>query len=103
MRPRTTREWVRTLEAAAVPCGPINDIAQVFEDPQVRHRGLRVTLEQEGAGTLNLVRSPIRLSATPVSYRNAPPKLGADTGAMLAKLLGKDEDEVARLRAAGVI
>ena len=87
---RTTREWVEALESRAVPCGPINRIDEVFADPQVVARGLRVALPHPVAGTVPGVANPIRLSATPVVYRSAPPVLGAHTAAVLADWLGDD-------------
>jgi crotonobetainyl-CoA:carnitine CoA-transferase CaiB-like acyl-CoA transferase len=87
---RTTREWVEALESRAVPCGPINRIDEVFADPQVLARGLRVALPHPVAGTVPGVANPIRLSATPVVYRSAPPVLGAHTAAVLADWLGDD-------------
>ena len=68
---RTTGAWVAALEAADVPCGPINDLAQVFADAQVRHRGLRVEIPRPGGGTVPVVASPIRLSRTPVRHEHA--------------------------------
>jgi len=84
---RTTREWVEALESRAVPCGPINRIDEVFADPQVVARGLRVELPHPVAGTVPGVANPIRLSATPVVYRSAPPVLGQHTEAVLADWL----------------
>jgi crotonobetainyl-CoA:carnitine CoA-transferase CaiB-like acyl-CoA transferase len=72
---RTTREWIERLEAAGVPCGPINRLDEVFADPQVIARGLRVDLPHPVAGTVPGVANPIRLSASPVAYRTAPPVL----------------------------
>ncbi len=99
---RTTAEWVAALEAVQVPCGPINDIAQVFADPQVKARGMRLDLPHPQAGVVPQVANPLKLSVTPVEYRNAPPPLGADSDAILAEL-GYDSDTIARLRKAGVI
>jgi crotonobetainyl-CoA:carnitine CoA-transferase CaiB-like acyl-CoA transferase len=99
---KTTAEWVAALESAAVPCGPINDLAAVFADPQVWHRGLRLDLPHAAGGTAPQVANPIRLSATPVDYRRAPPTLGQDTEAILSEL-GYDARTVTDLRAAGVI
>jgi crotonobetainyl-CoA:carnitine CoA-transferase CaiB-like acyl-CoA transferase len=99
---RTTAEWIALLEPAAVPCGPINDLAGVFADPQVIHRGLRVDLPHAAGGTAPQVANPIRLSATPVDYRHAPPLLGQDTDETLRRL-GRDAAEIARLRAAGIV
>jgi len=99
---RTTAEWIAALEAAQVPCGPINDLAQVFADPQVKARGMRLDLPHPQAGAVPQVANPLRFSATPVDYRNAPPPLGADSDAILAEL-GYDSDTIARLRKAGVI
>lgn len=99
---KTTAEWIALLENAAVPCGPINDLAGVFADPQVRHRGLRVDMPHAAGGTAPQVGNPIRYSATPVSYDHAPPLLGQDTTAILREL-GRGEEDLARLRAAGVI
>jgi len=100
---RSTREWLELLEAAGVPNGPINDIAQVFEEPQVKARGVRIDLDHAAAGKLPMVASPMRFSGTPIEYRRGPPVLGEHTVEVLRGLLGKSETEVARLRAAGVI
>src|SRR3954466_9011841 len=100
---RTTAEWVDLLEKAGVPNGPINDIAQVYEEPQVKARGLRVDLDHPVAGKLPTVASPMRFSATPVEYRGAPPVLGQHTDEVLGQLLGKSGADIARLRASGVI
>jgi crotonobetainyl-CoA:carnitine CoA-transferase CaiB-like acyl-CoA transferase len=84
---RTTVEWIAALEAEAVPCGPINRLDQVFADPQVQARGLRIEMPHPAFGTVPLVASPIRLSATPVQYRIAPPSLGEHTAEVLADWL----------------
>ncbi|HMX10998.1 MAG TPA: CaiB/BaiF CoA-transferase family protein [Burkholderiaceae bacterium] len=85
---RTTREWIERLEAAGVPCGPINRLDEVFADPQVVARGLRVELPHPVAGSVPGVANPIRLSASPVAYRTAPPTLGQHTAEVLADWLG---------------
>lgn len=100
---KTTAQWVSELEAAGVPCGPINDLAQVFDDPHVRARGLVTSLPHALAGSVPQVASPIRLSATPVEYRHAPPLLGEHTGEVLERVLGLPTAEVARLRQGGVL
>jgi crotonobetainyl-CoA:carnitine CoA-transferase CaiB-like acyl-CoA transferase len=100
---RSTADWVAALEAADVPCGPINTMAQVFADPQVQARGMQVEVEHSTAGTIPLVANPIKLSATPVSYRNAPPTLGQHTAAVLARELGLDAGQIAALQTQKVI
>ncbi|WP_374602987.1 CaiB/BaiF CoA transferase family protein [Niveibacterium sp.] len=102
-RTRSTADWVAALESAAVPCGPINDISQVFDDPQVQHRGLKITLPHPAAGHVPLVANPIHLSETPTTYRNSPPTLGADTRGVLADVLGKQPGELDQLAAKGAI
>src|SRR5438128_1792010 len=99
---RSKSEWLELLEAAGVPNGPINDVAQVFEEPQVKARGVRLELEHAAAGTLPSVASPMRFSETPIEYRRGPPVLGEHTDEVL-RSLGKNQDEIARLRSAGVI
>ncbi|MDX1367586.1 CaiB/BaiF CoA-transferase family protein [Pseudomonas sp.] len=100
---KTTAEWLAALEQAGVPCGPINDLQQVFADPQVQARGLRVELPHPLAGSVPQVASPIRLSATPVQYRNAPPLLGEHTEQVLQQWLGLSLEQIAELRRAGVL
>jgi crotonobetainyl-CoA:carnitine CoA-transferase CaiB-like acyl-CoA transferase len=100
---RTTAQWITALEQAGVPCGPINDLAQVFADPQVIARGLRVDLPHPLAGSVPQVASPIRLSQTPVEYRNAPPTLGQHTEQILENVLGLDAAAIGKLREQGVI
>ncbi|TDV59811.1 CaiB/BaiF CoA-transferase family protein [Pseudomonas sp. LP_7_YM] len=100
---KTTSEWVVALERAGVPCGPINDVAQVFADPQVQARGLRLDLPHALGGIVPQVASPIRLSGTPVEYRRAPPLLGEHTLEVLTGVLGLPEEAVMALRKAGVL
>ena len=100
---KTTAQWIELLEKAGVPCGPINDLQQVFADPQVQARGLRLDLPNALGSSTPQVASPLRLSATPVAYRSAPPLLGQHTEALLQRLLGMSETQIAELREAGVI
>lgn len=99
---KTTAAWIAMLENAAVPCGPINDLAGVFADPQVRHRGLQVAMAHPAGGTAPQVGNPIHFSATPIDYRRAPPLLGQDTEAILREL-GRSDGEIAALRAAAAV
>ena len=104
-RTRTTAEWVALLEDKAVPCGPINDISQAFDDAQVKSRGLAVTLPRDagdGIASIAGVASPLRLTATPPVLRHAPPALGQHTDEVLAEL-GIDPARRVALRAAGVV
>ena len=100
---RTKREWLEILEAAGVPNGPINDVAQVYEEPQVKARGIRIELEHAAAGKLPLVASPMRFSDTPIEHHRAPPLLGQHTDEVLRELLGRSSEQIAKLRAARVV
>ena len=97
--------WLTGLQVVGVPCGPVNDVRQVFHDPQVRHRRMQVDMPHPAArgGRVTLIGNPIRYSATPVQYRRPPPMLGEQTDEVLREILGLDEAERARLRATGVI
>jgi formyl-CoA transferase len=98
VRARPVSFWVEQLEAAGVPCGPINNIAQAFADPQVAARSLRIDLPHPLAGSIPLVANPIKLSATPPTYERAPPTLGQHTDEVLREC-GLDQAEIERLRA----
>jgi crotonobetainyl-CoA:carnitine CoA-transferase CaiB-like acyl-CoA transferase len=100
---RTTAQWIADLEAANVPCGPINRVDEVFADPQAIARGLTVAMTHAAAGEMQLVASPLRLSRTPPEYRNAPPLLGEHTGEILASVLGFSPEDIDRLRRDGVV
>jgi crotonobetainyl-CoA:carnitine CoA-transferase CaiB-like acyl-CoA transferase len=86
---RNTRTWIGALEAAGVPCGPINRIDEVFADPHVASRGTRVVMDHPLAGSLSLVANPIRFSATPIAYRRPPPLLGEHQNDVLRDWLGE--------------
>ena len=102
---RSTAEWVNLLEGKAVPCGPINNLAQAFADPQVLARGLRVSLPRnagDGIAHIDSVASPLRLADNPPVLRNAPPALGQHTDEVLREW-GLDAARIAALRASGVV
>jgi formyl-CoA transferase len=103
LRERPAREWLALLEPSGVPCGPINDLAQVFDDPQVRHRGMRVKAPHPAAGEVSMVANPIKFSATPIRHDRAPPLLGEHTGEVLRDVLGMRDGEIAALRARGIV
>ncbi|AKU12810.1 CAIB/BAIF family protein [Azoarcus sp. CIB] len=103
LQTRTTDEWIAPLESAGVPCGPINNIAQAFENPQVKHRQMKVDLPHPLSGTVPSVANPIRFSATPISYRSAPPLLGQHTHDVLTTLAGLSEAAIEDLKANAVI
>lgn len=95
---RTTDQWIAALDLCAVPCGPINNIAKVFDDPQVQSRGLRIDVPVPDATPVTLVGDPMRLSATPVGYELPPPTLGQHTEAVLSEVLGLTNVDIAKLR-----
>jgi crotonobetainyl-CoA:carnitine CoA-transferase CaiB-like acyl-CoA transferase len=102
MKSKSRAVWLELLEAAKVPCGPINDLADVFADPQVREREMTVQMPHPLAGSVRLVASPMKFSLTPVQYRRPPPLLGEHTDQVLREF-GFDESEIASLRAAKAI
>jgi len=100
---RPAREWLRLLEPSGVPCGPINDLAQVFADPQVLHRAMLVRAPHPLAGEVSMVANPIKFSATPVAHDRAPPLLGEHTDEVLRTVLGVADAEIAALREKKVV
>ena len=100
---RTSAAWLAALREAAVPCGPINDLAQVFDEPQVRHRRLRLDLPHPLSGSVPGVRNPVLFSRSELEYERPPPLLGADTEEVLQQRLGLDPGAVATLRARGIV
>lgn len=102
MAERTVDEWVALLEQAQVPCGPINTIERVFEDPHVQERGMRVDLKHPVYGSVPGIRNPIRYSKTPIEHRDAPPALGQHTTPVLRDL-GLSDEDIAALRAGHVV
>jgi formyl-CoA transferase len=108
-RTRSTADWIALLEDKAVPCGPINDIGQAFDDEQVKARGLAISqprsaqaVAQDGIDAITSVASPLRLSATPPVLKRAPPALGEHTAEVLAEL-GLEAAQIAALRQGGVV
>jgi crotonobetainyl-CoA:carnitine CoA-transferase CaiB-like acyl-CoA transferase len=104
-RTKTRRidEWVSAMEAAGVPCGPINTIDRVFADPQVQARGMRLSLPHSVAGRVPSVANPMRFSQTPIRYGDGPPALGQHTHEVLHRVLGASEEQIAQWKAQHVI
>lgn len=102
-RKKTTRAWLAALAKAKVPCGPINDLARVFAEPQVRHRKLAFELTHAQGGRLPQVRNPILFSRSSLEYALAPPLLGQHTAEVLGQEIGLSGDELSRLRDDGVV
>lgn len=102
-RSQPTEYWLEGLEPRHVPCGPVNDVAQVFADPQVRHRGMEIELPHPPAGgkAVKMIANPIKMSATPPHHARSAPGLGAHTGEVLAQWLDLDAEQVEELHKAG--
>ena len=113
MKTRTTTEWIALFEDKAVPCGPINTVAEAFEDPQVKARGLRMELPRwanesdanaakDSVNMIPGVANPIRMSGTPITYRNAPPALGQHTREVLQEM-GLSDDAITNLTTKNIV
>ena len=102
-RRKTKAEWISLLEAANVPCGPINNFEEVFDNEQVKARGVQINVPHPTAGNMKLVASPMRLSETPVEVRMAPPTLGQHTSEILEERLNLDPQAIAALQDKGII
>ena len=103
MKLKTTAEWIAVLEPLGVPCGPVHRLDEVFANPQIGHRKMKVEVPHPLSGTVPLVANPIKYSRTPLSYDTPPPLLSQHTEDVLRSLLGKSDAEIAALRAAGII
>jgi formyl-CoA transferase len=103
VKTKTKQQWIAALEAAGVPCGPINNIDEVFDDPQVVARGVQIDMPHPTAGNVKLVGSPMKMSATPPRYDMPPPLLGQHTDEVLRDLLQQSPEQIAALRERGIV
>ncbi|MDB5967055.1 MAG: L-carnitine dehydratase/bile acid-inducible protein, partial [Polaromonas sp.] len=100
---RTVNDWYVAFDAVNVPSGPINGFAEVFADPQIKHREMLLRLPHAEAGSVPQVANPIKFSATPVEYKRGPPVLGQHTEELLRELLELDDGAIAELQRKHVI
>ena len=100
---RSIDDWVAAMEAVGVPCGPINTIDRVFADPQVKARGVQMSLPHKGSGTVPSVANPMRFSESPIRYGGGPPVLGQHTHEVLRRVLRASEEQIAQWSAQGII
>jgi len=103
MRIHTTKKWLTLLENEGIPCGPINNIKDALNDPQIIHREMRIKSMHSSLGEIELLNSPLKLSRTPVEVSRAPPTLGQHTNDVLKEVLGYSESQLEQLRGSGVI
>ena len=103
LRRRSTGEWLREFDAIGLPCGPLNDIPQAAEQPQVRARRMLVDVEHPAGFSLRVPDTPVKLSRTPGGIQGPPPAIGQHTDEVLTALLGLSPEEIAGLRAANVV
>ncbi|HZX25475.1 MAG TPA: CaiB/BaiF CoA-transferase family protein [Telluria sp.] len=103
VKSKSKADWIAQLEAVGVPCGPINNLDEVFDNPQVQARRMAIEMPHPAAGTVKLVRSPMRLSETPADAQRPPPLLGQHTDEVLQEVLGQSGADIAKLRERGVI
>ncbi|MEM8797866.1 MAG: CaiB/BaiF CoA-transferase family protein [Pseudomonadota bacterium] len=97
--------WLSELAKVGVPCGPVNDLGEVFSDPQIVHREMEIAMDHDKAdgGKVHLIGNPIKMSETPVTYRHAPPRVGQHSAEVLRDLFGMSEDEITALAEAGTL
>ena len=103
LKTKSKQEWIELLEKSGVPCGPINNLDEVFVNPQVNARGMRIDLAHPSGGKVKLVGSPMKMSGTPPQYDLPPPLLGQHTEEVLRDLLGQSEAQIAELKGKGVV
>ena len=103
VKQRGTEEWLAMLGPIGVPCGPINDMAQTFGHPQVKHRSMKLEMDHPSSGKVSLIANPMRFTNHPITYDRPPPVLGQHTHEVLADLLGLGDDQIASLRKAGIV
>jgi crotonobetainyl-CoA:carnitine CoA-transferase CaiB-like acyl-CoA transferase len=103
MRQHPTTWWVDRLEGLKIGCGPINTLKEVFADPQIQARGVVIELPHSSGTTVKVIANPVRLSETPANYRMASPMLGEHTDEVLQGLLGMSGEDMAELRAKGIV
>ena len=103
MKTKTTSEWVEALEALKIGCGPINTLKDVFSDPHVKARNMTLEMDHGSGTTVTVIANPVKLSATPPTYRSAPPVLGEHTDEVLTGLLGMSAEQIAALRAKAIL
>lgn len=103
MKSKTTAEWIDALEALKIGCGPINTLEQVFADPHVQAREMVVEMAHGSGETVKVIANPVKLSATPPSYRSAPPMLGEHTEEVLASVLKMSASDIATLKEKGIL
>jgi formyl-CoA transferase len=103
LKKKTTAEWVALLETVGVPCGPINRLDEVYADPQVQHRGMKIDVPHPKAGSVPLVANPIKFSRTPIAYDKPPPLVGEHADEVLRGLLKKSDAEITALRSKKII
>ena len=103
LKEQTSAAWIAAFEEAGVPCGPINTIAEVFDNPQVKSRGMRVEVPHTAAGQIPLVGSPMKFSGVPLNDRQPPPRLGEHNDVVLKGMLGLADEDLARLKGSGII
>jgi crotonobetainyl-CoA:carnitine CoA-transferase CaiB-like acyl-CoA transferase len=98
MLERNRDDWISILESYDVPCGPINNYQQVFEDPHVIHREIKVDTPYEDGSIISTIASPLRLQSTPPEYKRPPPKLGDSNFEILNQLLGYSVESIEQLK-----
>ena len=103
MKSKTTAEWIEALEALKIGCGPINTLEQVFADPHVQAREMVVEMAHGSGETVKVIANPVKLSATPPSYRSAPPVLGEHTQDVLTDVLKMSASDIAALKEKGIV
>ncbi len=103
LQQRSSSDWIALFKETGVPCGPINTLAEVFADPQVKSRQMRIEMEHKRGGKIALVGSPMKFSQSPVEYKQAPPLLGEHNTEILGELLGLSKRERQKLAEEGII
>lgn len=104
-RQKTADEWLALLTKVGVPCGPVNNLEEVFNDPQIKHREMEITMPHDTADekAVHLIGNPIKMSDTPVTYRHPPPRVGEHSAEILTELIGLDDQEIDQLANSGTI